>query len=421
MKFSVKQAEVLLKSNSRWNIYSGATRSGKTFLTYFIIVKRLQELGHNGRKVMIGKTISTLSYNVLEPMRDLFGEEYVSQMKIDATGLRKVSIFGYELRCVGANDKRSMAKIQGSGLIYAYGDEVATWDQGIFDMLKSRLDSKEAKFDGTTNPDAPNHWLKKFHDDSIIKGLDVNWVNFVIDDNTYLDPEFIENLKKEYLGTVYYDRFILGRWVAAEGSIYNTFIAHKDEFIIDKLPEKANGFISVGIDFGGNKSGQAFSATFISSRFDELITVKDYWNDETMDPNKLESEFCKFLDAVAKEFPRHRIVSARADSAEQVLKNGLQAAALKKGWGINIGNSIKSEINERIRFYVKMFGLRRYKILKQCSHTISAFEGAVWEDNKGMKDVRLDDGTSNIDTLDAQEYSTEEWHKQIEQIVDYTR
>lgn len=418
MNFTKKQAECILNANARWNIFSGATRAGKTVVTYFLLLMRIKELPE-GRCIMIGKTISTLEYNVLMPMREMLGSDHVSEMKINSAGLRYVIIFGREFRCVGANDKRSVTKIQGSGLIYAYGDEVATWDKNIFDMLKSRLDSKHAKFDGTTNPDAPNHWLKKFIDEAETKKLSAKLFHFVIDDNTFLDEEFVEQLKKEYAGTVYYDRYILGRWVAAEGSIYTAFISNKDDFIIDSLPSDEKGFISIGVDFGGSKSGQSFNATVVNTAKGRITTVKDYWNDTKMTPTILENELIKFIKAIQSEYPQFNIVDIRADSAEQVLINGLNSALINNKMRLKVSNAIKGEINERIRFYTRLFGSGRYFILKTCKHTIDAYEGAVWRETNGMQDERLDDGTSNIDTLDSQEYSTEPYMKILLKIINY--
>lgn len=418
MDFTKKQAECLLDCDYRWNIYSGATRAGKTFFTYWLLLKRIKDLP-KGRCVLIGKTLSTLSFNVLDPMRDIFGLTCISDIKTRADGIKICYIFGREFRVVGANDKRSTTKIQGSGLIYAYGDEVGTWDESFFAMLKSRLDSKHAKFDGTTNPDAPNHWLKKFIDDGIRKNLSLNAVHFKIDDNTTLDPEFIENLKKEYEGTVYYDRYILGRWVAAEGSIYNVFIKQKEKYIIKKIPEGSRGFISIGVDFGGNKSGHAFNATLIDFTNFRVITFKDYWKNDKMDPTTLDAEFIKFVRKVRDQYPMFNITDIRADSANQVLIAGFNSALVKEGLGYKVQNAIKGEINERIQFYISLFGLMAYYILEECTNTIEAFEGAVWKEMLGQKDERLDDGTSNIDTLDAQEYSTEPHMKNLLKVIRY--
>jgi len=416
--FTPKQIETINDRHHRWNIDYGATRSGKTHGSYFKVPYRIAELPE-GNMIMIGKTLSTLSYNVLEPMRGIFGYEHVSEVKKGSDGINYCNIFGRKMRVVGADNKRAVTKIQGAGLIYAYLDELTTHHKDVFMMLQSRLDSKEACCDATCNPDAPNHWLKKWQEESKQKGVDLAWRQFTIYDNTYLDAEFIKALELEYQGTVYFDRFILGRWVAAEGSCYPHFIRKKSEFIIPKLPEGEQGFIQIGVDFGGNKSGQAFNATFISSDLKRIYALKDYRKTEQMDPDKLNLEFIKFVKQISAFYPQYQIMGVWADSAEQVLKNGLQSSLIKNGFGIKVNNSMKREINERIRFENMMFGKRRFYILDCCDITIDAFSGAVWEDNTKMVDVRLDDGTSNIDTLDAFEYSFESVMSQIELSVNY--
>ena len=76
-----------------------------------------------------------------------------------------------------------------------------------------------------------------------------------------MDPAFVENLKREYAGTVYYDRYINGLWVAAEGSIYRTFADNLEKFIITDEWLKAHPLstATIGVDFGGNRSGHAFT------------------------------------------------------------------------------------------------------------------------------------------------------------------
>jgi PBSX family phage terminase large subunit len=87
-------------------------------------------------------------------------------------------------------------------------------------MLKSRLDKPYSKFDGSCNPEGKLHWLKLFIDD---KRFDTYVQKYTIFDNPALDPEFVRNICTEYSGTVYYDRFILGNWVNAEGLVYPMF------------------------------------------------------------------------------------------------------------------------------------------------------------------------------------------------------
>jgi PBSX family phage terminase large subunit len=98
-------------------------------------------------------------------------------------------------------------------------------------MLKSRLSTPNSKFDGTGNPASPSHWLKEFLE---TEGIDIFTQSYVIDDNPFNDPYFVASLKKEYAGTVYYDRFILGKWALAEGLVYPMF--SKDKHTYNQAP-----------------------------------------------------------------------------------------------------------------------------------------------------------------------------------------
>ena len=100
----------------------------------------------------------------------------------------------------------------------AYCDELTLFSEDFFSMLLSRLSQSNAKLIATTNPDSPYHWLMKKYINRKDE-LDMLVLKFLIDDNPYLDASYIANLKKEYTG-VFYDRFIRGLWVVAEGLIY---------------------------------------------------------------------------------------------------------------------------------------------------------------------------------------------------------
>ena len=130
-------------------------------------------------------------------------------------------------------------------------------------MLKSRLDKTYSCFDGACNPEHPTHWLKEFIDNV---ELDIYLQKYTIFDNPFLDPEFVKQLCKEYEGTIYYDRLILGLWKRADGSIYKRFADNPEAFrcgIVDNLSQESEHkqfrkeditSIEIGLDFGGNQS-----------------------------------------------------------------------------------------------------------------------------------------------------------------------
>ena len=298
---------------------------------------------------------------------------------------------------LGADNKKHVARIQGTSIEYAYGDEVTTWSEDVFSMLKSRLRCRHSHFDGTCNPDNPNHWVKKFLDSD----ADIYHQDYVIEDGV-LPIHVIEELKKEYAGTVFYDRFIRGRWVAAEGVIYRNFADDPERYIIDNPPEIK--FATIGVDFGGNESATAFSCTGYTNGFREVVTLEEYYQKGITSPSALEAAFLDFV-RICKS--KYRVTTAYCDSAEQTLIQGLKTAALREGVGIIVKNAQKGPINERIRAYCILMGSDRYRIMRKCKHTIEALQTAVWDGKSMTKDIRLDDGTYNIDSLDALEYSTE--------------
>ena len=87
-------------------------------------------------------------------------------------------------------------------------------------MLKSRLDAPNACCDATCNPESPSHFVKQFID---TVGIDVYVEQFTIYDNPFLPAEFVKALEDEYRGTIYFDKWILGRWVKAEGLVFPLF------------------------------------------------------------------------------------------------------------------------------------------------------------------------------------------------------
>lgn len=213
MAFSPMQQEYFEKATHRWNVKSGATRSGKTFMDYFVIPKRIRAVkGLPGLVVILGNTKGTLQRNIIEPLQDIWGTDLVTSIRQDNTA----TLFGEHVYCLGADKANQVDRLRGSSIKYCYGDEIVTWSESVFTMLKSRLDKPYSRFDGTCNPDNPNHWFYNF----LHSGADIYLQEYTLHDNPYLSPEFVKNLEDEYRGTVFFDRYILGKWTLAEGLIY---------------------------------------------------------------------------------------------------------------------------------------------------------------------------------------------------------
>ena len=353
-----------------------------------------ERAGKDGLTVILGVTKSTIERNVLEPMRQIYGPDFVSNISSDNT----VRLFGEKCYALGAEKITQVSKLRGASFKYTYGDEVADWSADVFDLVKSRLDKGYSCFDGTYNPQGPRHWLKQFLDSD----ADIFSQSYNIDDNPFLDPSFVANLKKEYAGTVYYNRYILGLWAAAEGACFPLFAADPEQFTAYIAPPIM--YANIGVDFGGGTSGHAFQCVGFTHRYAEMVVLEEYFNKSALDPQTLETEFVDFVRMCQKKYI---IANVYCDSAEQTLINGLRNAAARNGLRVNIYDAAKKQINERIRAACKLQGARRFFIMSHCKTTIDAYASAVYDSKNLTADVRLDNGTSNIDTLDATEYAYE--------------
>lgn len=441
MQLSKKQNEYIVNSTHRWNIKSGAVRSGKSYVdTAFVVPFRIRErTGKPGLNVILGVSKSSIERNVLQPMREIYTDKLIGQ--INSQNVARIC--GEEVYCLGAEKVSQVAKIQGASIKYCYGDEVAKWSKEVFQMLKSRLDKPYSCFDGSCNPEHPTHWLKEFLDND---ELDIYLQRYTIFDNPFLPVEFVEQLCKEYKGTIYYDRLILGLWKRAEGAIYKRFADNPEKFRCEVVEELADDSgrkqfkksdivsIEIGLDFGGNQSGHAFVARGYTDDYRDAIGImskrvmaKDA--DEDIDSNMLDQLFCDFVQEVIDRYGvivKHgdyveycNIESVYYDNAETVLGNSIRNEVEKKFPWIVVRKAKKASIIDRIRCTVRLMGAGRFWITEDCKSLQTALSDAVWNKDVKDKDERLDDGSTDIDSLDAFEYTIErDMRELIEEVED---
>ena len=429
MQLSKKQNEYIINATHRWNIKSGAVRSGKSFVdTAYIVPKRIRErAGLSGLNVIMGVSKESIERNVLQPMREIYTSDLIGNIN----NRNVARVCGEDVYCLGAEKVSQVAKIQGASIKYCYGDEIAKWNKEVFQMLKSRLDKTYSCFDGACNPEHPTHWLKEFIDNV---ELDIYLQKYTIFDNPFLDPEFVKQLCKEYEGTIYYDRLILGLWKRADGAIYKRFADNPEAFkceIVDEFSPDSEykqfrkediTSIEIGLDFGGNQSGHSFVARGYTDNYRDVIalksrriTAKD--EKEDIDSNRLNELFCEFIREVIEQYSvcvksgdyvqYCNVESVFWDNAETVLGNSIRNAVEKEFPWIAVKPAKKRPINDRIRCTVKLMGAGRFFITSDCESLQTALSDAVWDKEVKDKDERLDDGSTDIDSLDAFEYTIE--------------
>ena len=397
-----KQIEYLDNADRRWNLKSGAVRSGKSFVDTAAVIPRriIERKSEAGLSVILGVSRGTVERNVLEPMRKIYGPRRIGQIVISKN---TAMIFGEEVYCLGAEKISQVAKIQGASFKYVYGDEVAKWNQDVFEMLKSRLDKPCSCFDGSCNPENPTHWLKKFIDSD----ADIYLQKYTIFDNPFLPADFVSELCKEYEGTIWYDRLIEGKWKRAEGAIYRRFDDKPDSFF--RQPDRARlGSITIGVDFGGEGSGHSFVATgkypdgAVQGLMSRRYLNKDY--PQGIDANILSDIFLTFVREVIEKYGMPETVYW--DNAETVLGQTIRNAVRKEYPGIRVRPAAKKRIKDRIDYTVRLMGAGLFSLTEDCQTLKDALQDAVWNPKASLYE-RLDDGSSDIDTLDAFEYTIE--------------
>lgn len=395
MSLTKMQTEYLMNCNHRWNVKTGATGSGKSFLDYAVTIpKRVLATRGEGLIVLFGNTQGTFERNILEPMRDIWGVENVSRIR----GNNKALLFGKECYVLGADNKKHIARIQGSTIEYAYGDEVTTWAEGVFQMLKSRLRCEHSHFDGTCNPDSPNHWFKAFLDSD----ADIYEQNYVIDDGV-LPDDVVRELKKEYAGTVYYDRYILGKWALAEGLIYPMY----QSALVDSLPEIPASEYAVSIDYG---TLNAFAAILWSKRGDTWYGEREYYySGRATGVQKTDEDYGKDLDEWISDVWEYQIDNATykglAGRAPQKIQTIIDPSAAsfiallkKKDW-CKVRQA-DNAVEDGLRDTAVALQTGRVKILKSMTNWTKEAGGYVW-DSTGEKEKPVKE---NDHAMDATRY-----------------
>ena len=404
---SPKQDEFIRNATHRYNIKVGARRCGKTYLDnlWTIPTRILERSGKDGLYVILGVSKGTIERNVLQPLRQIYGKNMVGT--INSNNIAK--LFGEEVYCLGAEKISQVSKIQGTSIKYCYGDEVAKWNQEVFIMVQGSLDKPYSMFDGALNPENQSHWLKKdFLDKVEEKGLDVYVQHYTIFDNPFLSQEFVDNLCKEYEGTVFYDRLILGLWKNAEGIIYKQFADNPSQFIKDKAVDE-NGnkinfmIISIGIDYGATQGETEFKATGITPYFRQVWTLDEEKLSGLHTPEQMYEKFVEFYKRGVAEYGKVTHAFGDYGALGQVITFGLNRYLQQHNVPLKVDDCVKGRIVDRIELDCHLFGQMRRFILIKCKYLIEAYSQALWDDKK--EDERLDDGTTPIDDLDASEYS----------------
>lgn len=363
LEFSDKQNEYIRNAHNRWNLKIGAVRSGKSFVDIACMIPTRLRAGHGkaGLNLILGVSRETIERDVLQPMREIYTDRLIGTIN----GRNIARVCGEDVYCLGAEKITQVAKIQGMSVKYCYGDEIAKWNPEVFTMLQSRLDKPYSCFDGACNPEYPGHWLKTFIDNSEI---DSYIQPYTIFDNPFLPQDFIDNLCKEYAGTVYYDRYILGKWTLAEGLIYPMY-----ESILEDAPDTDASEYVLSIDYG---TRNAF-ACLLWEKHDHtwFATRGYYYSGRETGINKTDEEYALDLDNFIKGVPGRikTIIDPSAASFITLLR--------KRDWCKTI--PADNNVADGIRETASAMQLGRIKVSPSIKEWKKEVQGYVWDDKTG--------------------------------------
>lgn len=391
VRLTEKQAEYVREAHHRWNLAIGAVRSGKSHLAVRYTIPRGLRERHNrrGLNLIIGATKENVERNVLEPMRDMWGQALVG----DINSRNWATIFGEKVYCIGGENVKQVNRIRGSEIKFCYVDEVCDIHPQVFEMLKSRLSLPYSECHAAANPAGPTHFVKRFIDQADAEpDIDLWHQEYTIWDNPFLPPAYVRSLEAEYRGTVYYDRYILGRWVKAEGLVYpmwESALEDACEYTLpDGTPDPALTYC-VSVDYG---TQNAFAALlWVRTEDGVWHAVREfYYSGRREGHQRTDEDYCRDLAALCEGLPRpvEVIVDPSAASFIAALRRSLNG----DGHQLFRVRHAKNDVADGIRDTATCLQTGRVRVSRDLLELAREFAGYVWDDSEEFdRPVKVDD------------------------------
>lgn len=365
-------------------ICDGAIRSGKTVCLVVSFVIWSMRYFNNCYFAICGKTVQSAERNIINPLlesedlRNYFKVEYRRSDKLLTVSDGTITNYYYVF---GGKDESSAALIQGITLAGALLDEVALMPRSFVEQALARCSVAGSKFWFSCNPDSPTHW---FYKEWIQKAEEKKalHIHFGLTDNPALSQEIIDRYCSMYTG-VFYNRFILGLWVAADGLIYDVNV---NEVITEDIPAKGRYFIS--IDYGVLN---AFSAGLWCLDGKTAYRIKEfYYSGRENKKQKTDEEYYQDLLELSKGYNIERVIidPSAASMIACIRKHGkfsIRKARNDVIDGIRVTSTFlkngRIKIHPSCKDFIKELGLYRWDDKKQTDTVIK-------ENDHAMDDMR---------------------------------
>ena len=387
-------------------IADGSIRSGKTVSMSLSFVIWAMESFSEQNFAMCGKTVGSFRRNVLVWLKLM-----LTSRRYEVTERRSENLLIVtrgEVRnyfyIFGGRDESSQDLIQGITLAGVFFDEVALMPESFVNQATGRCSVEGSKLWFNCNPSFPEHWFKQNWIDKC-KEKNIIYLHFTMNDNLSLSAKIKERYQSMYTG-VFFQRYILGLWVNAEGLIFRYFAENQEPYTFDECNEWERneetgkfkcGFshLMIGIDFGDNGSKYSFHATGFKNGYNNLYVVDEHDIEKSngIDSNKMCREFISFYRRVKIKWGQPDWIFC--DSASNTLINTLISAAYKNNLDSSrIRPVVKNQLSERPVLVDLLLSTGRLKINKNCKNLIFALKSLVWDEKQ--PDIPKDENIGNI-------------------------
>lgn len=350
--YTPKQIEILKRTNTEDFFIlglHGAKRTGKTVINNDIFLRELIRVRKIADKLKIkepmyilaGVSSKTIQNNVLQEIYNRY------QLDIKFDKHNSFTLFGVKVVQAFTGTIGGLGGIRGMTAFGAYVNEASLANEKVFKEIISRCSGDGARIVFDTNPDNPEHWLKKEYIDS--KSDNIISYHFELDDNTFLSPRYIQNIKESTPSGMFYDRDIRGLWVTGEGVVYSDFDSNK-HFISDVSDVEFETYIA-GVDWGYSHFGSIvvfgidkLNNWYLLEEHAKQFKEIDYWADVALDIKARYGNINFYCDSARPEhverFRRERI---RAINADKSVLSGIEEVArlIKLGRFFVVSDKVK--------------------------------------------------------------------------------
>lgn len=402
---SPAQIRSIVQATARINLWTGAIRSGKTFASLLAFLIDIAEAPTGGRIVIIGRTKDTVARNIFAELTDRTKFGPLADEVHYTAGANTAVILGQVVHIIGAHDARAEGRLRGMTVVRAYVDEATLLPKEFWTQLLGRMSPPGARLYATTNPDNPAHWLRR---DFMLRAgaVDLRHWRFNLLDNPVLTAKYRRDVCAEFVG-LFYRRFILGHWVAAEGAVYDAFDERRHVVPRQRMPHITR-WLSLGVDYG---TTNPFAAELVGYGTDGRLWVCGEWSYDSRirRRSKTDAEYSADVQDWLAEFPiPHSDV--RGVHPEWACVDPSAASFIQQLWRDGITPTpARNEVVDGIRAVSSLLARDKIRVVSDCRRLVDEFPGYSWSDKHALQGldvpVKVDDHA--LDALRYAIYTTE--------------